>query len=191
MFIKKYKILFCAFTAIICLSSCGNKTDSEKQLSDFSAYIENFTNTIKMTNEQINNLDTTNPNAPDELLEILDDLAIEFKELSEIPVPDQYKGIEKLADEADTHMAQAVSFYHEAFGNEVFDEQAINMAYFNYTCAMTRVKYIGHILTGEIPEDENVTIIEDNNNSKLLDKLLSDEENTEITSETATDTITE
>ena len=43
------------------------------------------------------------------LLEILDGLDAEFKKLSELAVPEKYKSIEELADEASTNMSNAIN----------------------------------------------------------------------------------
>lgn len=176
MLSKKFLLMFFSITASLCLSSCGKSTNSQQEIAAFSTQVEDFTNTLKTTDEQINSLSLTDTNTPDELLEILDNLAIEFNNFSELSAPNQYKSIEKLADEANSYMTEAVSYYHDAFEGESFDSQYFDTAYFNYTCAMTRIKYIGYILVGEIPEDENINV-QYGNDSKIINNLLSDETN--------------
>ncbi len=165
-------------TTILCMSGCNTTTAEEKELADFSASISSFTSIIKTADEQINAIDVSSADAPTELLEILDELDTEFKNLSELSVPEQYKSIEDLADEASTNMSNAVSFYHDAYDTGVYDEQNADIAYQYYTRAMTRIQYIGYILVGEIPEGENITVQEEMMENKLLDKLLHDNEET-------------
>ena len=75
------------------------------------------------------------------------------------------------------NMSLAVSCYHSFFEGETYSEEEASSAYMYYTRAMKRVKYIGYMLTGgEIPEEENVIIYEDTNDSNILHKWLSDDE---------------
>lgn len=173
---KRYKTAFAAFALTICLCGCANTTEEEKALATFSSSIADFTANIKEANEQINGLDTTQADSPAELLEILDRLDNEFAKLAELSVPEQYLGIEELADEASTNMSEAVSYYHSAFEAEVFDESDADVAYQYYKRAMTRVEYIGYILAGgEIPENDHVTIHEETNDGNIIDKWFEDE----------------
>lgn len=165
-------------TTAICLGGCNTKTDEEKELADFSASISGFTTIIKDADAQINAIDTTSKEAPTELLEILDGLDEEFKKLSELAVPEQYRSIEDLADEASANMSNSVSYYHSAYDTGIYNEQDADIAYQYYTRAMTRVQYIGYILVGEVPEGENITVQEEMMENKLLDKLLHDDEET-------------
>lgn len=174
---NKNKKLIIMAAAVLCLSGCS-ETDTEKELADFSSSISEFTTVIKNANEQINEIDTSSEDASEQLLEILDELDTEFQELAELAVPEQYKSIESLADEASTNMTNAVSYYHTAYEAENFSEQDAEIAYEYYTRAMTRVQYIGYILVGEIPEGENITIHEETIENGLLNTLLRDDEDT-------------
>lgn len=179
MMIKEKSLTILAvMVTIICLGGCNTKTDEEKMLADFSASISDFTTTIKEADQQINAIDATSEEAPSELLTILDGLDEEFKKLSELTVPEQYKSIEDLADEACTNMSNAVSYYHSAYDTGVYNEQDADIAYQYYTRAMTRIQYIGYILVGEVPEGENITVQEEMMENTLLDKLLHDDEET-------------
>ena len=144
------KYLIATITTVMCLTACGHTTE-EKELADFSTSISNFTATIQDANQQINELDVDDAEASDKLLSILDNLDTEFKNLAELPVPEQYQSIETLADEASENMTNAVSYFHSAYESEEFNEQDADVAYQYYTRAMTRVEYIGYVLVGEIP----------------------------------------
>lgn len=164
-------------TIILCLGGC-NKSDAEKELADFSAAISDFTAVIKNADEQINAIDTTSTDASAELLEILDQLDVEFQNLTKLSVPAQYKSIETLAGDASSYMTNAVSYYHKAYESENFSEQDASIAYQYYTKAMDRIQYIGYTLVGEFPENENVTIVEETLENELFDKLLHRNEET-------------
>lgn len=173
---SKMRTLLYAVTISACLSGCGSSSDAEKELADFSSKISDFTEYMKEVDTQINSLDVTDKASIDDLLTILDDMDEEFKKLAEIDAPPQYQDVENLADEASENMSLAVSCYHSFFENEMFSEQDAANAYEYYSRAMKRVKYIGYMLTGgEIPEDENVTIYEETNDSNILHKWLSDD----------------
>lgn len=174
--LSKTRTLLITVAMSACLFGCNGANDNEKALADFSAKISNFTEYIKDVDSQINSLDTSDKDSVDNLLAILDNMEEEFKTLAEIDAPTQYQDIENLADEASENMSLAVSGYHAFFESGTFDEEDALAAYEYYARAMKRVKYIGYMLTGgEIPEEENVTIYEDTNDSNILQKWLSDD----------------
>lgn len=174
---KKFIYIPVVLAVSACLWGCNRSTDEEKELADFSKSISEFASSIKEADQKINSLDVTNMDSADELLKILDDLDSDFAKLAEVSAPEQYIGIESLADEASQNMSMAVSFYHSAFESEIFNENEADVAYQYYGRAMQRVEYIGYILTGdEIPENDNITIYEENNDSKLIDKWLNDDD---------------
>lgn len=177
----KTGILLTAISMSVCLFGCGGSANNDEQaLADFSSEIADFTEYIKEADAQMNSLDTTDKASIDSFLEILDNMDEEFKKLSELDAPNQYQDVENLADEASENMSLAVSCYHTFFENEQFSEQDANIAYEYYTRAMKRVKYIGYMLAGgEIPEEENVTIYEEANDSNILHKWLSDDDKDE------------
>lgn len=175
---NKYLTVLAVITTVLCLAGCDAKTDKEKELADFSASISNFTSVIKDADAQINAINVSRSEAPQELLGILDGLDTEFKNLAELDVPEQYRSIEELADEASSNMSNAVTYFHSAYDTGIYNEQDADIAYEYYTRAMTRVQYIGYILIGEVPEGENITVQEEMMENKLLDKLLHDDEET-------------
>ncbi|MCD8038794.1 MAG: hypothetical protein LUE96_06900 [Lachnospiraceae bacterium] len=177
----KTGLLLTSISISVCLSGCGSSSDEEKALADFSSEISDFTDYIKEADTQINSLDATDSSSIDSLLEILDDMDEDFQKLSELDAPSQYQDVENLADEASENMSLAVSCYHSFFESETFSEENADIAYEYYSRAMKRVRYIGYMLAGgEIPEEENVTIYEESNDSSILHKWLSDDENDEI-----------
>ena len=172
----KNRLIILIISLSVCLFGCSSSNDEEKALADFSEEISDFTDYIKETDEKLNNLDATDKSAIDELLEILDDMDETFQALAEIDAPTQYQDIENLAQEASENMSLAVSHYHAFFENEPFSAEDADTAYDYYARAMKRVRYIGYMLTGgEIPEDENVIIYDEANDSNILHRFISDD----------------
>ncbi len=183
---NKCKYIIGTLTTILCLTACGH-TNEEKELADFSSSISNFTASIQDANQQINELDVNDANASQELLSILDGLDEKFKELADLSVPEQYQSIETLADEASENMTNAVSYFHSAYEGETFDEQDADVAYQYYTRAMVRIEYIGYVLVGEIPENDHVTVQEQElNDTRFIDKILDNNDEEQSTSEMTT-----
>lgn len=183
---NKCKYIIGTLTTVLCLTACGH-TNEEKELADFSSSISSFTASIQDTNQQINELDVNDANASQELLSILDGLDEKFKELADLSVPEQYQSIETLADEASKNMTNAVSYFHSAYEGEAFDEQDADVAYQYYTRAMVRIEYIGYVLVGEIPENDHVTVQEQElNDTRFIDKILDNNDEEQSTSEMTT-----
>ena len=166
-----HKIIICSTCLLLSLASIGCSSKKEQELSSFSASIESFSKEIKEKNDAINQIDTSSDSASEDMLSLLDDLDESFKGLAELNVPDQYISIDSLADEASENMSQAVSFYHSAFGSDEYNEEDADVAYQYYTRAMTRINYIGMILNGEVPEGENVTVYEEDQNADFIDQI--------------------
>jgi hypothetical protein len=183
---NKCKYIIGTLTTVLCLTACGH-TNEEKELADFSSSISSFTASIQDANQQINELDVNDANASQELLSILDGLDEKFKELADLSVPEQYQSIETLADEASKNMTNAVSYFHSAYEGEAFDEQDADVAYQYYTRAMVRIEYIGYVLVGEIPENDHVTVQEQElNDTRFIDKILDNNDEEQSTSEITT-----
>lgn len=183
---NKCKYIIGTLTTVLCLTACGH-TNEEKELADFSSSISSFTASIQDANQQINELDVNDANASQELLSILDGLDEKFKELADLSVPEQYQSIETLADEASENMTNAVSYFHSAYEGEAFDEQYADVAYQYYTRAMVRIEYIGYVLVGEIPENDHVTVQEQElNDTRFIDKILDNNDEEQSTSEMTT-----
>ena len=183
---NKCKYIIGTLTTVLCLTACGH-TNEEKELADFSSSISSFTASIQDANQQINELDVNDANASQELLSILDGLDEKFNELADLSVPEQYQSIETLADEASENMTNAVSYFHSAYEGEAFDEQDADVAYQYYTRAMVRIEYIGYVLVGEIPENDHVTVQEQElNDTRFIDKILDNNDEEQSTSEMTT-----
>ncbi len=169
---RKINIIILISLLSLSLSGCEYKSDEEKALATFSNSISSFTDTVLSIDMQMNELDVTDENACTDFLMMLDNLDNEFQSLAELTIPEQYLSIEPLADEASENMSIAVSYFHSAYGSEEFNATDADIAHQYYERAMTRIEYIGYILTGEIPEDENVIIHEETADDRIIDKFI-------------------
>lgn len=154
------------------LTACGKVSKEEQELAQFSESISTFTLNIKNANDDLNAIDVTSPEATNDMLLILDQLNEEFSNLAKLEVPEQYDSIESLAEEASQNMNNAVTFFHSAYDTAIFNEQDADIAYQYYCRAMMRIEYIGYILSDNLPENDNVTVYEETNDSKLINKIL-------------------
>ena len=178
----KKRIITISILTSLCLFGCGKVTEDEKELAEFSTSMSTFTESIKEANTKINELDSSDKDSVKELLNILDDMDKDFKKIADIDAPLQYEGVEQLAIEASNYMSEAVSNYHIAYEGDTFDDYAASEAFQYYKWAMTRIEYIGYIISGdEMPENDHVTVYEESNDGNILDKWLQDSEKEDTT----------
>lgn len=156
-----FSILFTAFT----LTGCG-ENETTDQLKSYQASMTTFCDNISYINDQINGLDGTGESDVEELLKNLDTLNEQFSQMAELTVPEEFATAENLADEASENMSMAVSYYHQAYEAETFNQNYADAAYEYYTRANTRLGYILQILHGEEILDENVKYIVDDSDSE-------------------------
>ena len=147
-------VLMTVFTA----TGCG-KNNTTDELSSYQASMSTFCDNISYINDQINALDGTGESDVETLLKNLDMLDEQFAQMAELTVPDEFATIDNLADEASENMTMAVSYYHEAYDSDTFNENYADAAYEYYTRANTRLGYILQILHGEEITDDNVKYI--------------------------------
>lgn len=156
-----FSILFTAFT----LTGCG-ESETTDQLKSYQASMTTFCDNISYINDQINCLDGTGESDVEELLKNLDTLNEQFSQMAELTVPEEFATAENLADEASENMSKAVSYYHQAYEAESFNQNYADAAYEYYTRANTRLGYILQILHGEEILDENVKYIVEDSDSE-------------------------
>lgn len=169
---KKFQYIALLTVLSITLTACGKVTKEEQELAQFSESISSFTNNIKSANDDLNAIDVSSPEATNDMLLILDRLNEEFADLASLEVPEQYDSIEALADEASDNMNNAVTFFHSAYDSDFFNEQDADIAYQYYCRAMMRIEYIGYVLSDNLPENDNVTVYEEKNDTTLINKIL-------------------
>lgn len=140
------------------LTACGEDETLTAYQEDMNTFFEH----VASYNDGMNAIDTSAPDAKDQLLSYLDQLQAEITWMAELTVPDRFSAVDSLADEADENMQQAVALYHRAYESEVFDEGVAQAAREYYDRANIRIQYIIMILHGEIPEGEGITYTEEN-----------------------------
>jgi len=141
-------------SSILLLASCGKE---DKELVAFKEEIDDFCLQISEIDTSINNIDAESDDAIVHLLNDLDRLDSEFQDFSVLDFPEEYDYLETLADEAASYMDEAVSSYHEAYG-ETYDPSIAEFAKENYARAYKRIQIIITFLHGEEPEDVNLSM---------------------------------
>ena len=147
------------------LNGCG-KTD---KLDEYYEAVNTFNEEVGTIAGNMNNLDGEDASQSGALLQELDSL----EEQSEVEVPDVFASNETLADEAYSYIQEAVSGFHEYYENNEADYSTFEVAKENYDRAFLRIEYISTILQGEIPEGDNIEVIEEE--STDFDPVTADE----------------
>ncbi|MBD5536924.1 MAG: hypothetical protein HDQ99_14975 [Lachnospiraceae bacterium] len=153
----KNKLLLFLTVLAFCLwlTGCGGE---DPEIKRFMEDIDSFCSEVAAIDAGINEIDAQSESAKDELLSYLDQLDQSFQTLAAIPVPADYSYMEELADEASSYMTTAVSAYHEAFGENSYNEYTADYARQNYERAYKRVTVILKLLHGEDISNEGATI---------------------------------
>lgn len=150
-------VLVVVSVIMACLSGCGKDT---KELDAYYENMTEFTANLTSIKESMEAVDTSSEDATAQILACLDELQEQFRVLSEIEVPKQFESNEDLADEAYSYMQTAVEGFHDYYDDPESDYSAFEVACENYERAMKRVNYISSILKGEVPEGEDVEVID-------------------------------
>lgn len=131
------------------LTGCGKDAALEAYKTNMNQFFAN----IQVFDSSINAIDPNSETAASDLLTLLDTMDTSFAQMASLEVPDSFPGVDQLADEASEYMAEAVSYYHQAFEGETFDSALADVAKQNYDRANLRIQYIVSILHGDIPEE--------------------------------------
>lgn len=148
---RKISMIISAFliSVSILLSGCGENEELTYYKTNMNQFFEN----VEFFDSSINAIDPESETAPQELLSLLDSMDKSFSQMAELEVPDDFPGVEQLADEASEYMSSAVSYYHQAFDGEEYDSSMADIAKQYYDYANVRLQYIVSILHGDIPEE--------------------------------------
>ncbi len=145
--------------ALPCLWLAGCRKDAA--LTTFHDEMDSFYESLSAATGQLEAIDPASESAADDLLDVLASMDQLFQEMAAISVPEEFANVEDLADEASLYMTEASALYAEAYADGLYDESIGQAAGENYTRAMKRVNYIAILLQGRIPEDEGVTVVEE------------------------------
>ena len=146
--IKSTVVTLCCLSLFI-LSGCGKNAE----LKNYKANMNQFFENIKVYDSSINAIDPNSEGAASQLLTLLDSMDTSFAQMASLEVPESFPGVDQLADEASEYMTEAVSYYHQAFEGETYDDLLADAARQNYDRANLRIQYIVSILHGDIPEE--------------------------------------
>lgn len=158
---KRFPLL--ALTCLVgtlMLGGCGQQEDPVTM--KFKNDIENFCNSISELDASMNGIDPSSDNAPTQLLQYLDEVDMRFQSFAELDFPEQFDYLEPLADDASKYMTEAVTYYHNSYSNDSYNEYTAEYAQENYSRAIKRIKIIISFLHGETPTDEGVVISYEN-----------------------------
>ena len=130
-------IILCAL-----LTACGD-TKPDPALENYRNSMTAFSNTIVSLGSAINSIDPNSESASTELLNDLDQMNAAFKDMSALTIPDEYSDVSTLVYESAAYMNDAVSLYHDAYGENGYNEEYAVQAQTQYENAMQRLSSIG------------------------------------------------
>ena len=151
---KRVQVIFAAFLAALMLTACGE----DPALTQFKKSMDDFCTKISQIDNSINSIDAQSDNAKTELLANLDDLDLVFQNFAKLDFPEEFDYLEGLAKESSEYMTEAVKSYHEAYGDNSYNEYVAEYAIQNYSRAYKRVQIIISFLHGEEPTDPDLSI---------------------------------
>ncbi len=160
---KRGIIFVMVYLCLFLLSGCG----SDQAMVAFHDEMDGFYTSLSALVNDLESIDADSDTAVDEMLSDLDEMNVLFEQLAAIEVPakmeEHFGNVAELADQASEYMAGADQLYHEAYAEGGYDESIAQAAWENYNRAMKRVNYIAILLQGRIPEDDNITVITEEN----------------------------
>ena len=152
----------CLLTAVLLVSALLAGCGKNAELDKFYSEMDDFTAQVNISFDNLNSLDPESETGVEDMLAAMDDLAAQFTVLADIEVPRQFSAVEDLADEAGENMTEAARLYREAYADEEYNENVASAALEYYNRAVKRLNYISLILQGEMPTDDSITIITEN-----------------------------
>ena len=152
---KRYILASCLCFGMLFFAGCGER----EELTVFKENMNSFYEEVSAIESNIQNIDENSEDAVTTMLINMEQMAVQFQQLSQLEVPAEFISVEDLADDAYEYMAEAVRLYEEAYEEDYVSDSLIQAASENYASAMRRINYIALLLQGEIPE--GATVVED------------------------------
>lgn len=149
---KRYTLTVSLIFSMMIFAGCGEK----EELTVFKENMNDFYTEVSTIETSIASIDESSEEAVTTLLINLEQMSVQFQQLAEIEVPEEFISVEDLADDASDYMHEAVRLYSEAYGEDYINDSLIQAAAENYNSAMKRINYIAVLLQGEIPEGATV-----------------------------------
>lgn len=153
---KIKRIVPAIMISALLVCGCG-KSDDTAELEVYRASIDTFCENVAYIDSEMNQLDGSNSSDVKTLLSYLDTLEDQFLQLSELEAPEEFAVADDLADSAYENMSLAVSYYHQAYEDEIFNQNYADAALEYYKRATSRVQSILQLLRGEEIEDKHIT----------------------------------
>ena len=154
---KKIRMLLAAVSTILLLTACGE----DPELTRFHKSIDDFCTKVSEIDTEINSIDASSDDAVEELLGYLDELNLVFGSFAKLDFPEEFDYLEDTAIAAGEYMNTAVESFHDAYSNGSYNEYTAEYAQGNYNRAYKRIQMIISFLHGEIPEDVDLTMEND------------------------------
>lgn len=130
-------------STVVLLTACG-KNNNEEYISQ----MQNFYDSVQETSASMNEIDTSNPEHSQLMIDYLDTMNQHFQMLSDIEIPEEYERTKPYVTNAGSYMNQAVTIYNQVLTSDVPDLQMLETAKVDYETAMNCIKSIGDILSG-------------------------------------------
>ena len=146
--VKKYSVILGMILGMGFLCGCGEK----EELTQFHEDINQFYTEISVIEDEIAAIDEETEDAFFSMINQMEQMAMQFQNLAQIKVPEEFISVEELAEDAASYMDEAFRLYSEAYEEDYVSDSLIQAAAENYESAMKRINYIAIILQGEIPE---------------------------------------
>ena len=134
---RRVALLSFLLVIVTLVSGCGKQ---DEELENYKKSMETFFSNVDILNRSINNIDPYAEDASEKLLEQLDLFETSIDQMAALPVPEQFEGVEQLADEAAENMHEAVALYHQAYEGETYQQNLADAAYQYYERVNVRLK---------------------------------------------------
>lgn len=150
--LKKYTLIVSILLCMTFFTGCGER----EELTVFQEDMSEFYEEVSAIESNIVSIDESSEDAVTTLLFNMEQMLLQFQQLAEMDVPEEFISVEDLADDAYDYMKEAVRLYEEAYEEDYISDPLIQAASENYASAMRRINYIALLLQGEIPEGATV-----------------------------------
>ena len=138
---RKYpKLLIFLLILIVPVCFCACKKNSSDQ---YVEEVDNFCEKLSTYDAKINAIDPKATDSSEQLLQLLDDLDLEFQNFARLTPPEECPAAKEHATNASTCMSSAVNYYREALSAEKVNELALENAKLQYENAFIEVKNVG------------------------------------------------
>ena len=135
-------------TAMLIFTGCGAQ-EKVDELETYRTQMESFFERIAGYDESLKAVDLQSDTAQTDILAIIDLIADDFIETSEVTAPEEYSAAQEVLAAAAEDMRQARNDYHDAFEAEEFDSGKFDTAEQYYARANERLELFKQVLRGE------------------------------------------